>query len=165
MSNRSWYWKRIFSCSVNWDVQQYFTVDNTDFANCWVKRRQGHLMQKIERLQKDDLQQMCKLFLPSILGTCLPVTITLPTSLLNWLLFHLKDSQRWKENASGIVFEVPNRARYQAHRGGAEPAELLPLAVNGFNIQQSYVLPTLYLCVLCLSENKQFTLLPWRGGQ
>ena len=24
-----------------------------------------------------------------------------------------------------------------------------------FNIQQLYVLPTLYLCVLCLSENKQ----------
>ena len=24
-----------------------------------------------------------------------------------------------------------------------------------FNIQQQYVLPTLYLCVLCLSENKQ----------
>ena len=24
-----------------------------------------------------------------------------------------------------------------------------------FNIQQMYVLPTLYLCVLCLSENKQ----------
>ena len=24
-----------------------------------------------------------------------------------------------------------------------------------FNIQQFYVLPTLYLCVLCLSENKQ----------
>ena len=24
-----------------------------------------------------------------------------------------------------------------------------------FNIQQVYVLPTLYLCVLCLSENKQ----------
>ena len=25
-----------------------------------------------------------------------------------------------------------------------------------FNIQQLYVLPTLYLCVLCLSENKQW---------
>ena len=24
-----------------------------------------------------------------------------------------------------------------------------------FNIQQLYILPTLYLCVLCLSENKQ----------
>ena len=24
-----------------------------------------------------------------------------------------------------------------------------------FNIQQLYVLPTLYLCVLCLTENKQ----------
>ena len=24
-----------------------------------------------------------------------------------------------------------------------------------FNIQQLYVLPTLHLCVLCLSENKQ----------
>ena len=24
-----------------------------------------------------------------------------------------------------------------------------------FNIQQLYALPTLYLCVLCLSENKQ----------
>ena len=24
-----------------------------------------------------------------------------------------------------------------------------------FNIQQLYVLPTLYLCILCLSENKQ----------
>ena len=24
-----------------------------------------------------------------------------------------------------------------------------------FNIQQLYVLPTIYLCVLCLSENKQ----------
>ena len=24
-----------------------------------------------------------------------------------------------------------------------------------FNIQQLYVLPTLYLCVLCLSQNKQ----------
>ena len=24
-----------------------------------------------------------------------------------------------------------------------------------FHIQQLYVLPTLYLCVLCLSENKQ----------
>ena len=36
-----------------------------------------------------------------------------------------------------------------------------PLKSNGhvmhhqFNIQQLYVLPTLYLCVLCLSENKQ----------
>jgi hypothetical protein len=32
---------------------------------------------------------------------------------------------------------------------------------NNFNFQQLYALPTLYLCVLCLSENKQwFVLLP-----
>ena len=29
------------------------------------------------------------------------------------------------------------------------------LCTNRFNIQQLYVLPTLYLCVLYLSENKQ----------
>jgi hypothetical protein len=61
----------------------------------------------------------------------LPVTITLPTSLLDRLLFPRKESQRWKENARVFMFELSNRARYQDHTGGAEPVELLPLAVNG----------------------------------
>jgi hypothetical protein len=29
------------------------------------------------------------------------------------------------------VFELTNRARYKDHTGGAEPAELLPLAMKG----------------------------------
>ena len=34
LPNGSWYCNRIFICSVNWALQQYSTVDNTDFAKC-----------------------------------------------------------------------------------------------------------------------------------
>jgi hypothetical protein len=34
MSNGSWYYNRIFICSVNWALQLYYVVDNTDFAKC-----------------------------------------------------------------------------------------------------------------------------------
>ena len=63
----------------------------------------------------------------------------------------------WKEASVRLTFvtSVPNRLRL------TQNVFINLLKPTGhvmhqlFNIQQLYVLPTLYLCVLCLSENKQ----------
>jgi len=55
---------------------------------------------------------------------------------------------------------IGNVCKYQKHKTTSEKKISL-LKLTGhvmhqqFNIQQLYVLPTLYLCVLYLSENKQ----------
>ena len=43
----------------------------------------------------------------------------------------------------------------QLHKINLKLATTHTRQINQFNIQQLYALPTLYLCVLCLSENKQ----------
>ena len=53
---------------------------------------------------------------------------------------------------------VPNRKRKQYNFNLLKPTRYV--MHQQFDIQQLYALPTLYLCVLYLSENKQRLVLP-----
>ena len=63
---------------------------------------------------------------------------------------------------AGFVFGSVRPVRYGVGAGGLARTHKINLLKptghvmhQNFNIQQLYVLPTLYLCVLYLSENKQ----------